>query len=534
MPTNALSLFELPDSDGLELESFIGSVAAGWRPVPIENPGGGRIQNKKDPPAADMETIDGHRGRQVPLHRLAAAAWRTMVAAARAAGIAAPLLLPISGYRSTKRQRGLFRKAVARYGSESAARKWVAPPGKSAHHSGRAIDLYLGYDISSRLAPKIRNTAAWRWLRDNAERFGFYPYENEPWHWEYNPPQGGAAAAARSGAGGVVGVIGSISRLPAILASTMSRGAEVAKVSAAIANGQRNENILTSDLFYARHPQRNRRKIGLGERTAAAEWLQIRNTIVRPLLAKIGTAASQGAAAGMTNSGSGGSAAQPSALGRLVEMKNGAEVWSYQFTPEDLLWTARLIVFEAGGGDNPDNAAVIQALLNRYALFTRRVFPSFAAFIRRYSTTLQPVLANVGAARRHFGKPGYVVLGGPYKSDPSVLKGQLRRHLDMQATPWSRLPDTARNLATRALTGQLRNPGIGLASEFASTRVYFRSHHGGREPSNIEWRDFTNKLATRKKWRWIGDVPGLNQQRMNAFFIDNRAAGRPATDVQVR
>jgi LAS superfamily LD-carboxypeptidase LdcB len=33
-----------------------------------------------------------------------------------------------------------------------------------------------------------RQTPAWQWLVGNAERFGFYPYTTEPWHWEYNPP----------------------------------------------------------------------------------------------------------------------------------------------------------------------------------------------------------------------------------------------------------------------------------------------------------------------------------------------------------
>ncbi len=33
----------------------------------------------------------------------------------------------------------------------------------------------------------LRRKPAYLWLREHAERFGFYPYEREPWHWEYNP-----------------------------------------------------------------------------------------------------------------------------------------------------------------------------------------------------------------------------------------------------------------------------------------------------------------------------------------------------------
>jgi hypothetical protein len=27
-----------------------------------------------------------------------------------------------------------------------------------------------------------------KWLFVNGEQYGWYPYQNEPWHWEYNPP----------------------------------------------------------------------------------------------------------------------------------------------------------------------------------------------------------------------------------------------------------------------------------------------------------------------------------------------------------
>jgi LAS superfamily LD-carboxypeptidase LdcB len=133
--------------------------------------------------------IDGvGRDRKVPLHRLAAVAWSALVAEARAAGIPDPVLRPTSGYRSSARQARLFGRAVKRYGSPEAARQWVAPPGGSAHQSGRAIDLYLGGRNDSANTARLRQLPAYQWLAANAQRFGFYPYEREPWHWEYNPP----------------------------------------------------------------------------------------------------------------------------------------------------------------------------------------------------------------------------------------------------------------------------------------------------------------------------------------------------------
>ncbi|OUL28941.1 hypothetical protein BV378_07000 [Nostoc sp. RF31YmG] len=168
------SLFEF------ETESFV--------PIAVENPGGRRIQDKRDPNQKDIVTVQGLGGKKVPLHRLAAAAWQALVNEARTAGIKTPLLLPVSGYRSSKHQDQLWQKALIKYGSAQKARQWVAPPGHSAHHSGRAIDLWLGFGISSKNVQKMRATPAYQWLVQNAARFGFYPYPQEPWHWEYNPP----------------------------------------------------------------------------------------------------------------------------------------------------------------------------------------------------------------------------------------------------------------------------------------------------------------------------------------------------------
>ena len=84
----------------------------------------------------------------------------------------------------------------------------------------------------------------------------------------------------------------------------------------------------------------------------------------------------------------------PSRLGTLVFRRGGQTVYQYQFTPDDLLWTARLISGEAGARDDLENRAVIAAMLNRFALFTHSDYPTFSSFLRAYSTPLQPVLRN--------------------------------------------------------------------------------------------------------------------------------------------
>ena len=218
-------------------------------------------------------------------------------------------------------------------------------------------------------------------------------------------------------------------------------------------------------------------------------------------------------------------------FGTLTVSAPGFSPFSYTFTPEDVLWIARFIVGEAGGRADRDNQAVIWAMFNRYALFTHRRFPTFHQFIQAYSTPLQPVLRSPGAAKRHMHKSSFKRTGGYYKPPHHhIPRGQLQRHLQLQRRPWSNLPRSARWLAEQAVKGQISNP-IGNASEFASTRIFFRSRYG-REPNETEWQQFTRNHARRKGWQWIGLIPGLNQ-RKNAFFLDRRAFNLPRGAVRV-
>ncbi len=172
-----------------DLEEEAATCRFGFTPRAVESSGGGRVTVKTPPPR--VVNVPGVY-RPIPLHPLAAEAWKALVAAARAEGHRHPLLLPTSGFRDPQRQRKLWERALVKYGSAKEARKWVAPPGGSAHQSGRAIDFYLGSQNSSSNVSTLRGLPAYRWLAQNAVCFGFYPYEREPWHWEYNPPAGGA------------------------------------------------------------------------------------------------------------------------------------------------------------------------------------------------------------------------------------------------------------------------------------------------------------------------------------------------------
>ena len=105
-----------------------------------------------------------------------------------------------SGFRSPELQSILFKQAVQKYGNETEARKWVAPPGQSNHGKGIAADL--GYSSS----------AAKSWAHSNAQKFGLhFRMAHEPWHIEptgtggsnvdFNPDGTQTASSSDSGGG---------------------------------------------------------------------------------------------------------------------------------------------------------------------------------------------------------------------------------------------------------------------------------------------------------------------------------------------
>ena len=112
------------------------------------------------------------------------AAYKEMIAAARDDLKLTPAgryLKIISSFRSREYQENLRRKSP-NAGSAGLAVK------NSPHFTGRALDLYVGGDpVDTKDANRAIqvNTPAYRWLVQNAERFGFRPYFYEPWHWEY-------------------------------------------------------------------------------------------------------------------------------------------------------------------------------------------------------------------------------------------------------------------------------------------------------------------------------------------------------------
>ena len=126
-------------------------------------------------------------GRMQRLTPKAARSWSELVRAAAAEGVT---LLIVSGFRGIDYQARLIRKKINAGQVVSDILRVNAAPGFSEHHSGRAVDIAT--PGSRPLTEEFEDTDAFRWLTENASRFGFsmsYPRENsygfvyEPWHW---------------------------------------------------------------------------------------------------------------------------------------------------------------------------------------------------------------------------------------------------------------------------------------------------------------------------------------------------------------
>ncbi|EFL36577.1 predicted protein [Streptomyces viridochromogenes DSM 40736] len=547
-----------------------------------------RSRSRKGRPGRDLEP--GERavipGTNLDMRADAAAAAGRLLAAANQALAAARgrgdedarrtrRITVASGYRGSEHQERLWRTYFGRYYEETAAARSglpggphgeaavrhmievfripsrIAAPGYSNHQNGIAIDLLQERDPADPIRNSTRPEAVqrWRrtwffqWLQANAGSYGFAPYEREPWHWEYRSggaprreaeavehdrwtfaePTGWEESAEPSeaaepeeyegygygeGAGEDLDARWGPEGTPE--AAEPEEGQEPTEWQEE-AEGE--EDQWAAEAAPGEDPYLEWEQTVWGQpesvRTEDPQWhLTTEQTD--------------------TNLPTG-------PFGSLVADLPGGRRFSYTFTRDDVFWAAKLVSLEAGGTDDAENAAVIWAMLNRYALFAHkdREYPTFTSFIRAYSTTLQPVLRNPKSAEAHMHDRDFVPTGGHYKGT-TVPRGQLGRHLKTQAVPWSGIkPESAKRLALRALTGGLPNPGIGNATEFASTRIFWqRRNHTKAEPTRDQWLDYTKAFARHRKLRWIGDRPGLDQ-RANAFFVHRAAEKLPPDAVRV-
>ena len=125
------------------------------------------------------------------LRQVAAHALEDMFRAASWDGIE---LVGVSGYRSYNYQNVLYRNQIQEIGEE-AANMLSAPPGKSEHQTGLAMDISCP-ELKGELTDCFAESTPGIWVAENCDRFGFiirYPmnkvnitgYAYEPWHIRY-------------------------------------------------------------------------------------------------------------------------------------------------------------------------------------------------------------------------------------------------------------------------------------------------------------------------------------------------------------
>ncbi|MGH3588766.1 MAG: D-alanyl-D-alanine carboxypeptidase family protein, partial [Pseudonocardia sp.] len=107
-------------------------------------------------------------------------AWHRLRAAARQQGVQ---LCLNDGKRSAGQQQHELDDAVRRFGARDLALRYVLPPGKSMHVKGIAVDL--------------QPLASAGWVERHGRALGWCRrYENEPWHFEYDPDHARAGCPA--------------------------------------------------------------------------------------------------------------------------------------------------------------------------------------------------------------------------------------------------------------------------------------------------------------------------------------------------
>ena len=191
--------------------------------LPYLNPEGGMLvlANKQSPVGSDytpdeVVTLDPSfclYGKDIQMEKTAAMALYAMLTEMRAAGITDTFAT--SGYRSYARQEYLFNSYCEKEAkahpdwTKDEVRQYVltysAYPGTSEHQTGLCVDLMTtamgelfnyAHEYGDGSKVGFAETAAYRWLLDNAYKFGFilrYPedktditgYAYESWHYRF-------------------------------------------------------------------------------------------------------------------------------------------------------------------------------------------------------------------------------------------------------------------------------------------------------------------------------------------------------------
>ena len=134
-----------------------------------------------------VETEPDYYGRPQRLTKKTFNAWSKMKESAANDNV---VFFLVSAFRDPQYQHDLIARKIEKGILLQEILRVNAAPGFSEHHTGRAVDI--GTQDCEVLDEVFEKTAAFKWLQENAESFGFsmsYPRDNtagfayEPWHW---------------------------------------------------------------------------------------------------------------------------------------------------------------------------------------------------------------------------------------------------------------------------------------------------------------------------------------------------------------
>lgn len=139
----------------------------------------------------------------------------------------------------------------------------------------------------------------------------------------------------------------------------------------------------------------------------------------------------------------------PSSLSKITS-KNG---YSYQITPDDVLWLARSVQFEAG-----NHAATAWTYAQRMAMARSR---SLKAMVMAHSQPINPIWRRDGSK---------CAPGGTYHGRDECSESRLAARDRAASLPWSQVRPEVREVVVKFVTGQLPNP-VPRAANFANAPV---------------------------------------------------------------
>lgn len=139
----------------------------------------------------------------------------------------------------------------------------------------------------------------------------------------------------------------------------------------------------------------------------------------------------------------------PDSLAR-IKTKNG---WTYQITPEDVIWLARSVQHEVG-----NYAATAWTYAQRLAMVRGS---SLRNLVMAHSQPINPIWRRDGSKCRP---------GGPYHGRDECAERRLVARDRAAAMPWSEIRPQVREIVVKFVTARLPNP-VPRAANFANAPV---------------------------------------------------------------